>query len=181
MAPRYCEIALPLPLRSLFTYAVPSKLESTDLVGRRVVVPFRNRKMIGVGLAVTDRAPDVARVKEIAELLDPIPALPASLVELGRWVSKYYVAPIGETFRSLLPPEAEVRQEREYSLTEAGREYLAELVARGPANEREVAEFTALDITKNADGAVAFSRFRIVPAARDDSGAVGSREVSHLE
>ena len=167
MAPRYCEIALPLPLRSLFTYAVPSKLESNDLVGRRVVVPFRNRKMIGVGLAVTDRAPDVARVKEIAELLDPIPALPASLIELGRWVSKYYVAPIGETFRSLLPPEAEVRQEREYSLTEAGREYLAELVARGPANERELAEFTALDITKNADGAAAFSRFRKVPAARE--------------
>ncbi|MGC1684562.1 MAG: hypothetical protein WA734_02975, partial [Candidatus Acidiferrales bacterium] len=97
MAPRYCEIALPLPLRSLFTYAVPSKLESNELVGRRVVVPFRNRKMIGVGLAVTDHAPDVARVKEIAELLDPIPALPASLIELGRWVSKYYVAPIGET------------------------------------------------------------------------------------
>ncbi|MFZ0969082.1 MAG: primosomal protein N', partial [Candidatus Acidiferrales bacterium] len=167
MAPRYCEIALPLPLRSLFTYAVPSKLESTDLVGRRVVVPFRNRKMIGVGLAVTDRAPDVARVKEIAELLDPIPALPASLIELGRWVSKYYVAPIGETFRSLLPPEAEVRQEREYSLTEAGREYLAELVARGPASEREVADFAALDITKDADGAVSLSRFRKVPAARE--------------
>jgi primosomal protein N' (replication factor Y) len=167
MAPRYCEIALPLPLRSLFTYAVPSKLESTDLVGRRVVVPFRNRKMIGVGLAVTDRAPDVARVKEIAELLDLIPALPAPLIELGRWVSKYYVAPIGETFRSLLPPEAEMRQEREYALTEAGREYLAELVARGPASERDLADFTALDITKDADGAVAFSRFRKVPAARD--------------
>ncbi|MFZ0037149.1 MAG: primosomal protein N', partial [Candidatus Acidiferrales bacterium] len=117
--------------------------------------------------AVTDRAPDVARVKEIAELLDPIPALPASLIELGRWVSKYYVAPIGETFRSLLPPEAEVRQEREYSLTEAGREYLAELVARGPASEREVADFAALDITKDADGAVSLSRFRKVPAARE--------------
>ncbi len=167
MAPRYCEIALPLPLRSLFTYAVPSKLESNELVGRRLVVPFRNRKMIGVGLAVTDRAPDVARVKEIAELLDPIPALPASLIELGRWVSQYYVAPIGETFRSLLPPEAEVRQEREYFLTEAGREYLAELVARGPASERKVADFAALDITKDADGALSLSRFRKVPAARE--------------
>src|SRR5271170_2333172 len=151
MPPRYCEIALPVPLRSLFTYSVPAKLESSELVGRRVVVPFRNRKMIGVGVALTDRAPNVARVKEIAELLDPIPALPPALIELGRWISKYYVAPIGETFRSLLPPETEIRQERAYTLTDTGSEYLAELVARGPANEREVGDLAALDIAKGAN------------------------------
>jgi primosomal protein N' (replication factor Y) len=167
MPPRYCEIALPVPLRSLFTYSVPAKLESSELVGRRVVVPFRNRKMIGVGVALTDRAPNVARVKEIAELLDPIPALPPALIELGRWISKYYVAPIGETFRSLLPPETEIRQERAYTLTDTGSEYLAELVARGPANEREVGDLAALDIAKGANAPTKLARFRSVPAARE--------------
>ncbi len=165
--PRYCEVALPVPLRSLFTYSVPAELEASELAGRRVVVPFRNRKMIGVGVALAERAPDVARVKEIAEVLDPIPALPPALIELGRWISKYYVAPIGETFRSLLPPEAEVRQERTYALTGPGSEYLAELVARGPADERELADLAALDIARDAGGPAKFSRFRKVRAARE--------------
>jgi primosomal protein N' (replication factor Y) (superfamily II helicase) len=38
--PRYCEVALPVPLRSTFTYAVPAALDGAPLVGRRVVVPF---------------------------------------------------------------------------------------------------------------------------------------------
>ena len=47
--PRYCEVALPVPLRSTFTYAVPASLNGEPLVGRRVVVPFGSRAMIGVG------------------------------------------------------------------------------------------------------------------------------------
>src|SRR5712692_3347509 len=104
MASEFCEVALPVPLRSTFTYAVPKPLLGAELVGRRVVVPFRNRAMVGVGLAVTDERPKFARLKEIVEALDPIPALPPRLVELGRWVSRYYLAPIGETFRAMLPP-----------------------------------------------------------------------------
>jgi primosomal protein N' (replication factor Y) len=127
MAARFCEVALPVPLRTTFTYAVPAELAAAPLVGSRVVVPFRNRSMVGVGLAVTERAPEAAslkRLREIVEVLDPAPALPAPLVELGRWVSSYYLAPIGETFRGMLPPAVEVRQEREWRITAAGREYL---------------------------------------------------------
>jgi primosomal protein N' (replication factor Y) len=127
--PRYCEFALPVPLRSTFTYAVPPSLDGEPLVGRRVVVPFGRRAMIGVGLAESDAPPDLARIKEIAELMDPLPALPPKLVELGHWISRYYLAPIGETFRAMLPPEIELRHDRAYSLTDAGRAYLRDLVA----------------------------------------------------
>ena len=47
-----------MPLRSTFSYAVPSSLNGETLVGRRVVVPFRNRPMIGVALAESDQPPD---------------------------------------------------------------------------------------------------------------------------
>jgi primosomal protein N' (replication factor Y) len=148
MAPRYCEVALPVPLRSTFTYAVPAALNDEQLVGRRVVVPFRNRPMIGVGLAVTDQAPDAARIKtpikEIAELMDPVPALPPKLMELGYWISRYYLAPIGEAFRALLPPEIEVSHDREYSLTDAGRKYLQELVSIDEKTDTEAAELDLL-------------------------------------
>jgi primosomal protein N' (replication factor Y) (superfamily II helicase) len=148
MSTRFCEVALPVPLRSTFTYAVPASLNGEELIGRRLVVPFRNRAMVGVGLAVSDRAPEIARgkssIREIAEVMDPLPALPAKLIELGHWVSRYYLAPIGETFRAMLPPEVELRHDREYSITDAGRKYLEELAAVAERTDVESAEFDLL-------------------------------------
>ena len=141
MAQRFCEVALPVPLRSTFTYAVPASFNGEELIGRRVVVPFRNRAMVGVGLALSERAPEIAggkkSIKEIVELMDPLPALPPKLIELGQWISRYYVAPIGETMRAMLPPEIEVRHDREYSLTDVGREHLRQLSLSGEASEAE--------------------------------------------
>ncbi len=151
MPPRYAEVALPVPLRSLFTYSIPARFESEDLIGRRVLVPFRNRKMIGVIASLAENAIELERVKEISELLDPIPALTLNLLELGQWISHYYIAPIGESLNALLPPQPDLRQEREYKLTEAGAEYLEELIARGPANKKEVAELAVLDGAKASD------------------------------
>ena len=119
----YCEVALPVPLRSTFTYMLPqaltAQLDGQPLVGRRVVVPFRRRAMIGVVLAESAKPPDITRavsagggaaaapaIREIAEVMDPVAALPPKLIELGEWMSRYYVAPIGETFRAMLPPES---------------------------------------------------------------------------
>src|ERR1700690_53242 len=150
MPPRFCEVALPVPMRSLFTYSIPARFDSEELLGRRVLVPFRNRKMIGVIAAFAENPLELKQVKEISELLDPIPALPPNLIELGNWISRYYVAPIGESLNSLLPPQPDLRQEREYNLTEAGAEYLEELIARGPADEKEVAELAVLDGAKDA-------------------------------
>jgi primosomal protein N' (replication factor Y) len=144
MTPRYCEVALPVPLRSTFTYAVPVSFQNEDLVGRRVLVPFRNRAMVGVGLSVSDRAPAIARVKEISEPLDPIAALPPKLIELGHWISRYYLAPIGETFRAMLPPEIELRHDREYWLTDSGRAYFEELAAGAENTDVETSELEFL-------------------------------------
>jgi primosomal protein N' (replication factor Y) (superfamily II helicase) len=129
MAQRYCEVALPVPLRSCFTYAVPGSANGEALAGRRVVVPFRNRPMVGVALAESEgaRKEAGARIRTITELMDSRPALTPHLIELGRWISRYYLAPIGETFRAMLPPEVELRHDREYSLTDAGRAQLAQL------------------------------------------------------
>ena len=142
MPRRYCEVALPVPLRSTFTYAVPDSFDGESLVGRRVVVPFRKRAMIGVGLAESSDPPAArsraskksaapAAIREIAEVMDSLPALPPKLIELGRWISHYYLAPIGEAFRAMLPPEIEMRHDREYSLTAAGRAALDDLAASG--------------------------------------------------
>ncbi|MGA7625305.1 MAG: primosomal protein N' [Candidatus Acidiferrales bacterium] len=148
MTQRYLEVALPLPLRSAFTYALPDSLDGEDLIGRRVLVPFRNRPMVGVGLAVTEQAPAISRLKEVSQLLDSIAALPPKLIELGHWISRYYLAPLGETFRAMLPPEIELRHDREYWVTEAGMAHwneLAELPEKTDAEDHELEFLRAFD------------------------------------
>ncbi|MGD0955461.1 MAG: primosomal protein N' [Candidatus Acidiferrales bacterium] len=172
MAPRYCEVALPVPLRSTFTYAVPVSLNGQSLIGRRVVVPFGRRAMIGVGLAELGHPPDVTRfqspgksaIREIVEVMDPLPALPSQLVELGHWISRYYLAPIGETFRAMLPPEIELRHDREYSLTDAGRTYLEKLAQ---AQETTDVECVEADLLRRFDAS----------SAKDHSGRARRRKV----
>jgi primosomal protein N' (replication factor Y) (superfamily II helicase) len=153
MTQRYCEVALPVPLRSVFTYSVPDALNDEDLVGRRVLAPFRNRPMVGIALAVTSRAPDVKRIRQIASLLDSVPALPAKLIELGHWVSRYYLAPVGEAFRAMLPPEIELRHDREYWLTVEGRAYLNDLAGSGEKTDVEAVELEFLRHFRDADSA----------------------------
>ena len=43
----YALVALPLPVRQMFTYRVPDALESEARPGAQVVVPFRGRKARG--------------------------------------------------------------------------------------------------------------------------------------
>ncbi|MGC2419471.1 MAG: primosomal protein N' [Candidatus Acidiferrales bacterium] len=187
MPSRYCEVALPVPLRSTFTYVLPQSLaaalDGKPLIGRRVVVPFRRRAMIGVVLAEAAKPPNIGRavsssgaaaapaIREIAEVMDLLPALPAKLIELGEWISRYYLAPIGETFRAMLPPEVEVRHEREYSLTESGRAHLDKLAQKLTLVDAERAE---ADLLRQIDARHAPDRERESRSRRkrvDDAAA----------
>ncbi len=166
MPPTYCEVALPVPLRSLFTYEIPERLAGSVSVGSRVLVPFRNRAMSGVVVEAPVRRPDPQRVKnvrEIVEALDAISALPLNLVELGRWVAGYYVAPVGEVFRAMLPPQIDLRHEREFLMTDAGRARRAELDAAGNRSESEVAELALLSLMEIEGRPVRADRLRKLP------------------
>src|ERR1700733_751831 len=166
MPASYCEVALPVPLRSLFTYAIPEHLAGTVFAGSRVLVPFRDRAMTGVVVEVSARRPDPERVKnirEIVEVLDPIPALTPKLLELGRWVGGYYVAPPGEVYRAMLPPQIDLRHERELLLTDLGRARRSELDAGGNRSEAEIAELALLSLMKIEDRPIRADRLRKLP------------------
>jgi len=150
---RTCEVALPLPLRTTFTYRVPDPLDKSIVTGARVVVPFRNRAMLGVVLGRGESV-DVVSLKNVTEVLDPLPALSPRLVELGRWISSYYLAPIGETFRVILPPSVEVRFEREWQISDAGKARLEELQSLATRSEPESAEGALLQLVTGRGGAV---------------------------
>jgi primosomal protein N' (replication factor Y) len=123
----FCNVALPVPLRTTFTYAVPESLREIVQPGARVIVPFRKKAMVGVVVELTDHAPEDTKIREITKALDRVPALPLKLIELGHWIANYYLAPVGEVFRAMLPPVIEMRTQRLIVLTEAGRAAVASL------------------------------------------------------
>ena len=127
MTPPFCNIALPVPLRTTFTYAVPEALQGTVEQGSRVLVPFRKKALVGVVVEFVESAPPRTTIREITRVLDFVPALTPKLIELAHWIAGYYLAPIGEVFRAMLPPVVEFRSQRHVVLTRAGEELIARL------------------------------------------------------
>jgi primosomal protein N' (replication factor Y) len=122
MTAPFCNVALPVPLRTTFTYAVPESLQGTVQPGSRVLVPFRKKALVGVVVELVESAPQGTKIREITRVLDFVPALTPKLIELAHWIAGYYLAPIGEVFRAMLPPVTEVKSQRQIILTEEGRE-----------------------------------------------------------
>jgi primosomal protein N' (replication factor Y) len=101
-ASRCVEVALPAPLFRTFTYSVPDGIAMPIPAGSRVVVPFRNRREIGICLGVVDAPPGVT-LKPIESVADEIPSIPPALLATGRWIADWYAAPIGIALRGMLP------------------------------------------------------------------------------
>ncbi len=117
MPPQFCDVAVPVPLDATFTYrTVPGQNPS---IGGRVLVPFREQRLSGIVTALHDREPDL-RTKSLLQIIDPEPALDPILMQLGQWIAHYYIAPIGEVYRTMLPLGAEVRRARTYCITDLG-------------------------------------------------------------
>ena len=101
---RLVEIALPVPLFQTFTYSVPQEMQVVPAPGSRVVVPFLNRKEIGICLGPSDAsARKKARIKRIVDVPDPAPALTPEMMSLCQWMADYYVVPLGVALRAALP------------------------------------------------------------------------------
>jgi primosomal protein N' (replication factor Y) (superfamily II helicase) len=99
-APRFIEVALPLPLFQTFTYSVGDG--PLPEAGARVLVPVRNTRAIGICLGETDGA-GIARPRAILGAPDGEPALSPPLLALCRWIAEYYIVPLGIVLRSVLP------------------------------------------------------------------------------
>ncbi len=120
--PRFCDVALPVPLDRVFTYCVNDQAEP-PAIGCRVIVPFRNEKLTGIVTRVHEEQPPV-EAKPVIAVLDVAPLLDQDLMELAAWISNYYIAPLGEVFRSMLPLMAEVKHQILYRIADKGREAL---------------------------------------------------------
>ena len=105
MRPRHSvRVLIDGPSELEFNYSVPDSLVDRVKVGSRVRIPLRNRKATGTVLEIEQFAADSRiTLKDVDTLIDDTPVLTEKLVELGRWISSYYRAPMETVMRSLLP------------------------------------------------------------------------------
>lgn len=132
---RYIRVALGVPVPTLFDYTCAHA--SADHVGLRVRVPFGNKQVLGVIMAVAP-APsiDPGKVRPAREILTDLPAVPAEVLDLVQFVSAYYHHPIGEVVMAALPAlhrQGSPRPEPKAAvLTTAGRAALRAGIKRAP-------------------------------------------------
>ncbi len=98
-----------------FDYAVPDELWPIE-PGRRVEVPFGRKNKLEIGfcvsvekrdcfsaLAMTEGGKKQFKLKKVVKVVDKEPLLDAELMELARWISSYYVCPLGQILAAMVP------------------------------------------------------------------------------
>jgi primosomal protein N' (replication factor Y) len=101
-AVRFAQVALPLPLADTYTYRIPDTLADRVVAGARVVVPVRQRELIGIVVGTHGEAPTMP-TRDVLAAPDDEPAVPDALLRTAEWMAGYYGAPIGLTLKCMLP------------------------------------------------------------------------------
>ena len=115
----YLEIAVALPVFATFTYRIPEHLMFLAQPGVRVLAPFGQRKITGYILGKSSST-DLDQVKYILDVLDETPLFPESMIPFFKWISDYYLYPIGEVIQTALPSGLSRREVARYALTDTG-------------------------------------------------------------
>lgn len=107
-AANFVEVALPVPLKRLFTYTVPQEVAAQPELGQRVRVPFGKRRLIGFVAAIHSELPadldvDLKKLRPIIEFLDDEPLITPEILRLTEWTADYYASFWGETLKAALP------------------------------------------------------------------------------
>ncbi len=99
------DVITPVPLDTLFTYNVPEHLQPSLRVGCRVMVPLgKTRRVCGI---VARMAEEPARgnghLKDILEVLDLTPLVPAKQLEFFKWMWEYHICTPADVLKASLP------------------------------------------------------------------------------
>jgi len=100
---KFAEVSIAGKIDRLLTYGIPEDLRDRVAVGSVVRVPLQSRQVTGFVVSLSNET-NLKEVRDIHDLVDCGPVLSDELLELGRWVSAYYMAPMGDVLKRALPP-----------------------------------------------------------------------------
>ncbi len=140
----YAEVVFPVPVDHPFTYVIPERFLGDVVPGSRVYVPFGPRKVTGfvVGRRKTT---DLEELKEIEEVLDPVPLFTPEVLALAKWIGEYYICGWGEVLKAALPAGIQVMSQKVVRLTHEHPISLAESLAYRAPRQAEIVRVLATD------------------------------------
>ncbi len=108
---QFADLVFPIPVNRAFTYIIPEKFRQDVAPGSRALVPFGRRKTTGFIVDLKSEAgyPDL---KEIEEVLDPVPLFTPEVLQLARWIADYYICGWGEVLKAALPAGIHLNSEK---------------------------------------------------------------------
>ena len=110
--PYVIEVIIPLPIDNTFDYLVSESEFELISVGCRVVVSFGSKKLYtGIVLSKSKNVNIDFNLKEIKFIVDEIPCVGVSQINFYKWISNYYMCPIGTVFDAALPKSLLIRSE----------------------------------------------------------------------
>ena len=123
--PTVVALALPVPVDQIFDYAVPPALAASAEAGRRAIVPFGTRRVVGVivGPGTSDMAAG-GRLRSIESVVDSRPVLSAELLAVLREEAEAVLCPLGLALAAALPAGSAPRPKRSWLPTDRGEEAL---------------------------------------------------------
>jgi primosomal protein N' (replication factor Y) len=145
-ASAYAEVVVNVPhVTAAYTYTIPDALYERVTVGHLVTVPFGERRVQGVVIALTGQAP-ARKLSPLESLLDPEPVLTPAQIDLAAWIAQTYVAPLIDCLTMMLPPGLTKRADQLYTLNMDGMKLLEPrekslidlLQAKGPLRGRQI-------------------------------------------
>ncbi len=99
---RFVEVIVPLPLEGCFTYSIPDTIEQIPKPGCRVEIEFGKRRHYSAIVRRTVNSPVVKNIKPIIQVLDQEPIVTENQLEFWDWMSRYYMASIGDVMNTAL-------------------------------------------------------------------------------
>ena len=121
------EVAVGLPVSNTFHYRIPERMRASLRIGMRVLVPFKGRRVTGFSIDLVEKPPKGVeeKLREVEDLLDEAPLIDPQMLRFFRWISDYYLYPLGEVIKTGLPPGLQLKSELILGLTQDGMESLA--------------------------------------------------------
>lgn len=100
----FAAVAIEDSLDKLLDYSVPTKLQALIRVGQRVKVPLGRGNRPAHGYVI-DIHPTTAypKIKPLLDIEDERVLLSSKMMELARWMSRYYCAPLGAAIDTMIP------------------------------------------------------------------------------
>ena len=152
----FVNVILPIPIRKEFTYRVPFEMNETLFVGARIVVPFGRSKLItGIITTIHENIPQDYQAKFVEHLLDDQPIITPKQYTFWKWISDYYMAPIGDVMNAALPANFKLASETkvvlhpDYDLdyrilTDKEKEVISALEMRETLDLKEISEVVGI-------------------------------------